>query len=60
MGKTLTSVAVWPEGGAGYAVIISRLCWYSPWSGNAENLSETIPASARVMQRFLAESYSLG
>ena len=38
------------------AVIISRPCWCSPGSGATENLSETVPASARGMQRFLTDS----
>ena len=55
---TLTSLRCLAAGKRGTtAAIISRLSWYSPGSGrNAENLSETVPASARVMQRFLAES----
>ena len=55
---TLTSLRCLAGGKRGTtAAIISRLSWYSLGSGaNAENLSETVPASARVMQRFLAES----
>ena len=54
----LLRAAVWPPGRRGStAVIISRPCWYSPGSGgNAENLSETVPGSARGMQRFLTDS----
>ena len=37
------------------AVIISRPCWYSLGSG-ATLLSETVPGSARGMQRFLTDS----
>ena len=55
---TLTSRRCLAAGRRGTtAAIISRPCWCSPGERrNAENLSETVPASARVMQRFLAES----
>ena len=55
---TLTSLRCLAAGRRGStAVIISRPCWYSPGSGgNAENLSETVPGSARGMQRFLTDS----
>ena len=38
------------------AIILQALLVQSGERRNAENLSETVPASARVMQRFLAES----
>ena len=39
------------------AVIISRPCWCRPASGGTpRNLSETVPVSAKAMQRFLTES----
>ena len=55
---TLTSLRCLAAGRRGtIAAIISRPCWsQSGERRNAENLSETVPASARVMQRFLAES----
>ena len=55
---TLTSLRCLAAGRRGStAVIISRPCWYSLGSGaNAENLSETVPGSARGMQRFLTDS----
>ena len=55
---TLTSLRCLPAGRRGStAVIISRPCWYSPGERrNAENLSETVPGSARGMQRFLTDS----
>ena len=56
---TLTSLRGLGAGRRGItAVIISRqaLLVQSGERRNAENLSETVPASARAMQRFLTES----
>ena len=55
---TLTSLHCLAAGSPGTtAVIISRPCWCSPGERrNAGNLPETVPASARGMQRFLIES----
>ena len=42
---------------AGAQPVIIWPCWCSPGERrNAENLSETVPASARGMQRFLTDS----
>ena len=53
---TLTSVRCLDAGSRGItADIISKPCWCNPGSG-ATPLSETVPASARAMQRFLTEA----
>ena len=55
---TLTSLRCLAAGRRGTTAVITsrRLLVQSGERRNAENLSEAVPASARVMQRFLAES----
>ena len=52
----LLRAAVWPPGDAGAQRSLSPPCWYSLGSGATLNLSETVPGSARGMQRFLTDS----
>ena len=48
--------AVWPPGDAGAQRSLSPVLVQSGERRNAENLSETVPGSARGMQRFLTDS----